>query len=384
MRFESNRERAFRPPFYSHSVKPLLAPFNGYVYVKTNNPDPYSFRLIDKSSTYFTSGDEPSEGRGVYHLVERSFLDVKYENAKTYRVKGGYLFCNYAYDSDGGQLVVQKATSSDPARITFGDGFTTYPGDMSKGWADTSKKVTCSALKTYTDYLISTFTNSSMSFFEKMDAVESGLAGLALYPRDVLDSSKPVEGRPYPLFATSPYEELSFNEHLEVYQPSAKGLLLVSAYPFILDSASYPGTMSAVAKELDSACTVSGVEGAHWLIRVSLNGTEKTYGHGTPSGRDPIYSKRANKDFTFDGSSSDFGTNGTLEKLAARYQEYGKLASSDAASLANMLSSESVAKAVGPGSWVRVATEGWFGYGTTFGYIAAGPGGSGYSIASDA
>ena len=369
---------------YTYEVTPLLAPFNGYVYVKTNNPDPYSFRLVDKSSAYFTDGDEPSAGRGVYHLVESTFLDAKYENAKTFRVKGGYLFCNRAWDSDGGKLVVQKAVSDDPARITYGDGFTSYPGDMNAGWEDTSTKVSCRALKTYTDYLIDTFTKSSMTFFEKMDAVESGLAGLAVYPRSVLDSSKPVEGRAHPFFATSPYEELSFNDHINIYEGSADGLLLTHVYPFILDSASYPGTMSSVARKLDPTCTVTSYEGAHWLINVSLNGETKVYGSGTPMGNEPIFSKRAKTDYTFDGSDDDFGTNGTLDKLRNRYKEYGEQASADAAELYALISDEAVVKAIGAGGWVRVATEGWFGYGTTYGYIAHGSSDTSYLIASDA
>ena len=35
---------------YSYMVTPLLEPFNEYFFVKTDNPDPCSFRFIDKSS----------------------------------------------------------------------------------------------------------------------------------------------------------------------------------------------------------------------------------------------------------------------------------------------------------------------------------------------
>lgn len=369
---------------YSYQAAPLLAPFNGYIYVKTDNPDPYSFRLVDKSSKYFTNGEDPSEGKGVYHLVEKNFDDVVYENAKTFRVKGGYLFLNLAWDSDGGQLVVQEAYTSNPARVSYGNGFTSYPSDINSGWRDTSVKATCANTKSYIDYLIDTYAAGKTGFFEKMDAVESGLASLARYPRAVYDSSKKNPDHPYPFFATSPYAELSLNDHYDIYQASASGILLTRAYPFILDSASYPGTMSSVAKQLNSNCTVSSVAYAHWLINVTLNGETHTYGNGCPSGNDPIYTSRVKKDYKFDGSDSDFGTHGTLQKLSDRYVEYGTYASEDVKANSDMLSSENVRKAIGSGAWARVASEGWLGYGTTFAYIAAGPTNTGYQVASDA
>ena len=43
---------------YSYTITPLLAPFNEYFFVKTDNPDPTSFRFTDKTSAYIE--DEPS------------------------------------------------------------------------------------------------------------------------------------------------------------------------------------------------------------------------------------------------------------------------------------------------------------------------------------
>ena len=37
---------------YSYSITPLLAPFNNYFFVETDNPDPNSFRFVDPSSVY--------------------------------------------------------------------------------------------------------------------------------------------------------------------------------------------------------------------------------------------------------------------------------------------------------------------------------------------
>ena len=368
---------------YTYEVKPLLSPFNGYVYVKTNNPDPYSFRLVDKSSKYFT--DKPSSyGQGVYHLVPLKFPDVKYEKAKTYRVKGGYIFLNMAYDSDGGKLVVQKAISDNPARVSSSGGVTIYPYDMNEGWKDTSIKVSCPKLKSDIDYLIDKYAASASGFFAKLDAVESGLAGLAYYPRSVLDPSYPVDGRSYPFFATSRYAELSLNEHYDIYMGYASGLLLTKVYPFILDSASFPGTMRAVAKSLDPNCTVATRSDAHWLIDVTRGGETKTYGGGTPSGHNPIFMNRVKKDFTFDGTSTDFGTHGTLKALGNRFAEYGRLANEDNAALAAQLSNEVVLGAIGSGAWARVATESWGGYGSTFVYMIPNYSGDYWNVVSNA
>lgn len=368
---------------YSYSVTPLLAPFNGFVYVKTDNPNPYGFRLVDRSSKYFNSTNPPS-GRGIYHLMENNYLDVVYENTKTHRVKGGYIFCNRAYDSDGGELVVQVATSKNPARITENNGWPSYPSDMETGWTDTATKVSCATLKTDTDYLIDSFTNESMGFFDKMDAIESGLMRQAHYPRKVLDDTKPIEGRAYPFFATSPYVELNFNKHLDIYETDKNGLLLIAAYPYILDSASYPNMMSDVAMQLEPNCTISGVSGAHWLRKVTFNGESKRYGSGTPHGNEPILAKRATRDFRFDGSDNDFGTNRSIAEFSERYVEYGKLAKADADELSALISKDNVMKAIASGSWVQVAAEGWLGYSTTFGYLAPNGSGTDYSIASNA
>ena len=35
---------------YSYEVIPLMPPFNSYFYIKTNNPDPDSFRFVDKET----------------------------------------------------------------------------------------------------------------------------------------------------------------------------------------------------------------------------------------------------------------------------------------------------------------------------------------------
>ena len=43
---------------YTYEITPLLAPFNTFFFVKTDNPDPMSFRFLDSESVYFEKEDE--------------------------------------------------------------------------------------------------------------------------------------------------------------------------------------------------------------------------------------------------------------------------------------------------------------------------------------
>ena len=43
-------------PDYTYEIIPLLPPLNQYFYVKTDNPDPYSFRFYDKDTVYGEAG----------------------------------------------------------------------------------------------------------------------------------------------------------------------------------------------------------------------------------------------------------------------------------------------------------------------------------------
>ncbi|MBQ3301662.1 MAG: cell wall-binding repeat-containing protein, partial [Eggerthellaceae bacterium] len=319
---------------------------------------------IDKDSIYYPSEEETYSSTGTFCNVSANFLDVVYENETTHRVKGGYIFMNEDWVSDGGKLVVQKWNEK---------------GNYD-AWEDTSITVTCSKMQSTTDWLIDNYTDSSMSFFEKLDEVEHALAKLSHYPRSVYDESKPNPGTPYPFFATSPYPELSLNEHYNIFQVSEGGLLLEDAYPFILNSYTYPGEICAVAYTLEPDCKIEGYPGAHWMRNITYNGETRVYGSGTPMGNEPIYSSRVVKDFKFDGAADDFAIHGTLDKYAERYVEYGNYAVEDVEKYEEMLSEETVRNVVGAGAWARVASEGFAGFGGTYSYIAAGPDNGIYAV----
>ena len=60
------------PADYTYEVMPILAPFPYYIYVKTENPDPESFQLVDRSSQYFDDDDQgeiclPPDSNGTYY-----------------------------------------------------------------------------------------------------------------------------------------------------------------------------------------------------------------------------------------------------------------------------------------------------------------------------
>ena len=59
---------------YSYTVMPILSPFCYYLYVKTDNPDPSSFRLVDENSVFYGPEDHSSiminQGNGHYISME--------------------------------------------------------------------------------------------------------------------------------------------------------------------------------------------------------------------------------------------------------------------------------------------------------------------------
>ena len=52
---------------YSYSITPIIAPLNNLYYVKTNNPDPTSFRLVDNSSKYVS---KKTDDTGIVQFLD--------------------------------------------------------------------------------------------------------------------------------------------------------------------------------------------------------------------------------------------------------------------------------------------------------------------------
>lgn len=332
---------------YTYAVRPLLSPFNEYFYVQTDDPDPSDLRFVDKESVYYTSGQEPA----CLVPSKDRFLDVSYENEASLRVNGGYIFCLEGSNLDGGSLVLQRKNGS--------------------VYRDTDITVSCAPVKSYVQYLVDTFTSPSKSFFENMDAVQSGLQSLALYPRSTMDSSKKNSQFPYPLLAVSPYPELSLNEWYLMYEYAEQPMLLNQLYPYILDSLGFPSVLASAAELLDSSCTYTWGD-YHYLVDITQNGETKTYGGAGNGNSSPVYSNRIQKLFLFNGTAADYAADATLKKLFDKEKEYGDMADSDAASYEDLIKGDTFTAKIGVGSWIRVGTEGWDLSSKSYAYVTQG------------
>lgn len=345
---------------YAYEITPLLAPFDEYFYVKTENPDPSNIRFVDKSSRYYTA----SQSELCYLVpVETRFLDVVYENKKTGRVKDGYIFQRKGKGMDGGSLKLQVSKTKD----WYGE-YTDYK--------NTSVTVSCPKVKSSSQYLIDTYTKSGASLFDNLEAVQKGLDELAVYPMDVVDTSKVNQVMQYPFLTTSPYAELSLNDHYDIYQSSDERLFCSYLYPFVLDSLGFPGMMWTVAEKLDPSCKVARGE-LHWLITVTKGKESHSYGGAGTGGGNALYSSRVSKTFSFKGTAKDLAFSSTLSDLREKYLDYSGQADQDVAASRNLLTGDAFrGNFQESGSWIRVGMEPWYesngevvSYSTTYTYI---------------
>ena len=330
---------------YSYTVTPLLEPFNEYFFVKTDNPDPCSFRFIDKSSIYGDNGNI-SPNRDSWNDCLYLYEDIKYENIQTGRVDGGYIFRG-SY-TDGGEVELQSNVSTG-----------SY---YSSTWEDTGVKLRLPTLKDDVDYLIDTYATKS-DFFDNMDAVESGFSSICLY------SGSYIRGELYKVgdywgMSTSPHKDQLFYIQSPYKRKNSKPLFASTAYPYRYDSLGFPSVMSTVAKRLDSTAEVSWNEDYHYLVDVTYNGETRSYGGaGTGKGQG-ISNDKIKQYFTFTNSSAKLTTDSLRELL----KYYASIKMEDDVPREDALTWKSIYDTVGEGSWVRLITiTGIFG-GSDIGY----------------
>ena len=336
---------------YSYSVTPLLPPFNRYFYVKTDNPNPNSFYFVDKDSKY---SDEPT----ILMRTSIRFHDVVYENKYTGRVSGGYIFENYNRgNTDGGTWTVMSQKAVDPTGKQWQPHVIEVMCPL-KSDKDTGKTVECPEVKTTTDYLLDTYTNASMSFFEKLDAVQTAVDQLGLYPQTVVGAGT-TSTTPYPMLLSTIYPERSLDEIYKTMFTRNGGdyMFLQQLYPFVLDSYSEPRLMAAVAKKLDPNCEIEPVPNIHWLFNISKDGVKKPYGGaGRNSFRaQELQSNRIESLFFFDGRAGDYACNVTMQQLEAKWEQYRTLADEDEKYYKDMMANAK-RDAVQYSSWIRVAS----------------------------
>lgn len=326
--------QAIDPMKYTYEVIPLLEPFNTYFFVKTENPDPHSFRFADHDSIYSEDGKP-----GLIELYESYsgndvFADVVYENVETLRVKGGYIFWSGYTDTDGGKLTLQTPTYD-------------YWGYI-EGWKDTGRTLTIPKLRDDIDYLIDNYCQGD-SFFDKMDAIQSGLSSICLYSGNYIRGNL-IRERCYWKIYRSPYVDQLFYIGSPYQREDNRRLFASYLYPLVRDSLGFPSTMAMVALRLDDKATYQWSSSSHAYVDVTYNGVTRTYGgQGNGKGQG-IAEKNITKYFTF--GNDDMGI--SLESLKALHSEYAKIEMEDDVPKDDMLTWRDVTETVGyDGAWVR-------------------------------
>lgn len=318
-KFKEKTEEEVDVEKYSYEVIPLMAPFNSSgFYIKTDNPDPESFRFVDKETKYADAG-----GMGTITPTDTLFLDVKYENSDTRRVKGGYIA--ESSGTDGGQLKLQsrKVTGT----------YTVYnlttderPIEKEYEYKDTAVTVQVAELQSVVDYLISTYGDSSKPYFDNLSGIQAGFDSECLYSAAyVLGEQKKSTVLPYYRLSTSPHVDQIFYIQSPYYRTDSQPMLVSALYPMIYDSLGFPSVMASVAKKLDSTVNVSWSSLAHYLIEVTYNGETRFYGGAGTGGGQGIYANQIKYWYLFDGSGEDACMKRNLKDVSEMLWEYGAM-----------------------------------------------------------
>ena len=333
---------------YSYEVIPLMAPFNSYFYIKTNNPDPDSFRFVDEHTKYADQGKT-----GSIKPTDTLFADVKYENIKTKRVKGGYIATGSA--TDGGELRLQlgKVTGSYPVHnLTTGE--TTIEKEYE--YTDTSITVKIAELRNVVDYLIATYGDNSKSYFDNLSGIERGFNSECLYSGAyVLGEQKKSASVPYYGLSTSPHVDQTFYIQSPYYRSDSRSMLVSALHPMKYDSVGFPSVMMSIAKQLDSSAEVTWSSSLHYLIDVTYNGLTRSYGGAGTGGGQGINANQIKYWYSFDGSGNDAYMKRSLKEVTAMICEYGAMEVPEEPTDLPKLTWESVRKTVGTeGSYVKL------------------------------
>ena len=340
---------------YSYEVLPLMAPFHDYFYIKTDNPDPDSFQFADEETKYPQRG---IYGKGKFSRIlptDVVFSDVKYENKETRRVKGGYIAEVSGADTDGGELRLQerKVIGTRPIK-NLNTGETKYEKEYE--YRDTAVTVQVDALKDVVEYLISTYGDSSKTYFDNLSGIQSGFKKECLYSGVyVLGEQKKSTTTPYYGLSTSPHVDNDFYIQSPYYRDDSKSMLVSCLYPMIYDSLGFPSIMKSVAEELDSTVSVKWSPTSHYLIDVTYNGETQSYGGAGSGGGQGINADQIKYWYSFDGSDDDAYMKCNLKDVSSMIREYGELEVPEEPTDQPKLTWESVRKTVGKeGSYVKL------------------------------
>ena len=369
---EASCRVSVNPLDYTYEVIPLVDGMNTYFYIKTENPDPWSFAFVDKESIYYTDNYYPYYIRPITYL----FPDVVYENEYTGRVHGGYIAVAMHPKSgdmhmigqvpgligytDGGKLdlVVAKTYLFGEDYSYEQDGQTWHhPAQVNISFEDTDVVYDVGKLDDIVDYLIHKYGVNGADLFANLDSIQSGLRTVAIYPRTVKDDTSNTGL--YPSLAVSPYVELGLNVHADIYPSLNNPDFLEDLYPFNLNSYSFPLVMQNVAQRLQPDCVISS-GGQHQLFRITYNGETKTYGgQGAYPTQGSLYLSQIEKLFTFTGQGGDLALGSNLPAMREKFIETNGIASANMTAITGSVSYSTIKEVVGPnGAWLRVGTEG--------------------------
>ena len=320
---------------YTYEIKPLLAPFNTFFFVKTDNPDPTSFRFLDSESVYFEKENE-TDYLDFYqdYMYEEPiiFSDVQYEDESNCRVTGGYIFMSGTETTDGGKLKLQYKTGQ------------YWPNEK---WNDTNITCTVPKVKDDVDYLIDTFATKG-SFFENLDAVQRGFESICFYSGSYIRGVVKRKD-PYWMLARAGHLDQSYYIYSPFDREDDRSLFASAIYPFRYDSLGFPGMMVAVALRLNSNATYERTD-KHWLVNITLDGVTKSYGGAGKIGGQGIDEKDIKRVFTFTNDDEPI----TLDNIAQLLKDYAALKIEDDIPRDDELTFRFICDTVGDGAWVRM------------------------------
>nr|WP_316622869.1 dockerin type I repeat-containing protein [uncultured Ruminococcus sp.] len=320
---------------YTYEIKPLLAPFNYFFFVKTDNPDPRSFRFLDSESVYFEKENETAAlifYQDYMYEEPVIFADVQYEDESNCRVAGGYIFMCGKETTDGGKLKLQYKTGQ------------YWPNEK---WNDTNITCTVPKVKDDVDYLIDTFATKG-SFFENLDAVQRGFESICFYSGSYIRGVVKRK-EPYWMLARAGHLDQSYYIYSPFDREDDRSLFASAIYPFRYDSLGFPGMMAAVALRLNSNATYERTDN-HWLVNITLDGVTKSYGGAGKIGGQGIDEKDIKRVFTFTNDDEPI----TLDNIAQLLKDYAALKIEDDIPRDDELTFRFICDTVGDGAWVRM------------------------------
>ena len=314
---------------YSYEISPLLSPFNEYFFVKTDNPDPTSFRFIDKSSKYENNALIEVETDFYDSDKIKTYADVEYSNTKTGRVNGGYIFRSYA--TDGGEIVLQQKEGS----------------GWYSSWTDTKVKIKLPILKDEADYLIDRFGNET-NYFDKMDAIQEGFDSICFYSGSYIRGNIYKSGNNW-LLASGGHIDQSFYIYSPYERKDSKSLFASALYPFRYDSLGFPGMMGKISTRLSSSASYKWSSTSHYLIEVTYGGVTRTYGGAGNIEGVGISEDKIKEFFSFNDTKKL-----NLTSLQDLLIYYSNIKMPDDIPRDGELTWKKICNDVGDGSWVRM------------------------------